>query len=346
MKKLILILLLLLLIGAGAVAWMLLGSATGFTTSKQSVYIPSKAATRTAVLDSLSRNKIVTNTGAFDWLAGRMKYWTGIKPGKYEIQKGSSLIDIVRILRHGVQTPVNLTITKIRTPEDFARIAGRRFECDSAQVMDLLGNADSLKIFGTTPGQAMAYILPDTYTFFWTTPPKKIYARLKEETEKFWTEERKTKAAQLGLNPVTAYILASIVEEETLDMDEKDTIASVYLNRIRVGMPLQADPTVKFALKDFSLTRIYGAHLDAPSPYNTYRNRGLPPGPICTPSKKTIDAVLAAPTTEYVYFVASPHFDGTHDFSTNYAEHRVKARRYQQAYREWATQRAAKATAK
>jgi UPF0755 protein len=340
MKKLLLIVFLLLLIGAGAAAWIFLGPATGFSSDKETVFIRTQAATRTAVLDSLQKNSIITNRAAFEWLADKMNYWARIRPGKYEIDKGSSLLDIVRKLRNGIQTPVNLTITKLRTKADFARLVGRRFECDSAQMMALLMNEDSMTTFGVSPEQAFTQILPDTYTLLWTTPPRKIFARLKEESEKFWTAERKARADSLGLTPATAYILASIVEEETNKLDEKDTIASVYLNRVQKGMPLQADPTVKFALQDFSLTRIYGPHLEAASPYNTYRNRGLPPGPICTPSKKTIDAVLAAPRTDYIYFVASPSLNGSHDFSRDYREHMVKARLYQQAYREWAAKRA------
>jgi UPF0755 protein len=136
------------------------------------------------------------------------------------------------------------------------------------------------------------------------------------------------------------------VEEETNNQEEKDTIASVYLNRVRTGMPLQADPTVKFALKDFALTRIYGEHLNVASPYNTYRNRGLPPGPICTPSKKTINAVLAAPQTAYIYFVANKKLNGTHVFSNTYAEHMLKAKEYQEAYKVWDAERKEKAATK
>lgn len=340
MKKLLLIVFLLLLIVAGAAAWIFLGPTTAFPSEKETIYIRTQAANRNAILDSLEKNRIITNRAAFEWLADRMDYWARIRPGKYEIDKGSSLLDIVRKLRNGIQTPVHLTITKLRTRADFARLVGRRFECDSAQMMALLSNEDSMRAFGVSPEQAFTQVLPDTYDFLWTTPPEKIYGRLQEEAEKFWTAERKARAGILGLTPATAYILASIVEEETNNQDEKDTIASVYLNRIQKGMPLQADPTVKFALQDFSLTRIFGAHLDAPSPYNTYRNRGLPPGPICTPSKKTIDAVLAAPQTDYIYFVASPSLNGTHDFSRDYSEHMVKAKLYQQAYREWAAKRA------
>lgn len=331
MKKAFLIILLLFLVIGGYVAYLFLGSATSFQDNKRFLYIPSKGVTKKSILDSLEKNKIIKSTGLFNWLANRMSYWSTIKPGKYEIKKGSSLLTIVRMLRNGQQTPVNLTITKIRTREDLARLIGNRFEIDSTQLINFLTSADSLKSFGVDPEQVMTMILPDTYRLFWTSPPRKIISKLADEAKKFWTPERLSKAQHLGLTPQSVYILASIVDEETNAQKEKGNIASVYLNRIQTGMPLQADPTVKFALRDFGLKRIYQKHLAVESPYNTYRNKGLPPGPICTPSKKTIEAVLNAPKTNFIYFVASPEFDGTHLFSSTYSEHLAKAKEYQQA---------------
>ena len=180
----------------------------------------------------------------------------------------------------------------------------------------------------------MTAVLPDTYTFFWNTSPKNIYKKLTEEEKKFWTEERTQKAGKLGLTPLQVYTLASIVDEETNAIKEKGTIASVYINRVNKSMPLQADPTIRFALNDFTIKRVYGDHLKVASPYNTYQNTGLPPGPICTPSKKTIDAVLNAPATDYLYFVADSSFNGTHSFSVTYDEHLQKAKAYQKAFKE------------
>jgi UPF0755 protein len=331
MKKVILFLLVLLLLGAAFIAWVFLGPATAFDQSKKTLYISSTAPIKKAVIDSLTKNQILKNETAFEWLANRMNFWKNIKPGKYDIKKGSSLVNIVRMLRNGQQTPVNLVITKLRTKEDFSRLVGKKFETDSTQMLNFLNNNDSLKSFGTTPELSMTMILPDTYTYFWNTGPGKIYKKLAEETEKFWTPERKQRATAQGLSPIQAYILASVVEEETNASAEKGNIASVYINRINKGMPLQADPTVKFALKDFGLKRIYEKHLAVESPYNTYRNVGLPPGPICTPSKMTIDAILNAPKTNYLYFVASRDFNGTHVFSATYEEHLKKAKEYQQA---------------
>ena len=330
MKKILLAVFLLILIIGAIGAWMVFGPATGFSADKEVLYIRTDAATKKAVLDSLRQNKIIGNDFAFNQLANRVDYWNNIKPGRYEIDKGTSALNIVRMLKNGRQSPLNLTITKIRTKEDLARITGNKFEFDSLAMIRFLYSNDSLEKYNRDTTLAMTLVLPDTYTYYWTSSPASVLKKLFDESEKFWTDERKAKAEKLGLTPASAYIVASIVEEETNHGPEKSTIASVYINRVRKGIPLQADPTVKFALRDFSLTRIYQKHTKFPSPYNTYYTKGLPPGPICTPSKKTIDAVLNAPETEYIFFVASPKFDGTHDFSVSYEEHLQKARLYQQ----------------
>ncbi|HEX2535897.1 MAG TPA: endolytic transglycosylase MltG [Chitinophagaceae bacterium] len=334
MKRILLAVLALLVIAALVAAWLFMGSATGFSEKRKYLYISSDAPTREAVLDSLQKNDLINRPGLFSWLAGRMGYWENIRPGRYEVFKGTSLLNLVRRLRNGQQDPVNLTITKLRTRQDLARLIGRRFECDSAEVINYLNSNDSLAKLDITPELVMTVVLPDTYTYFWNTSPGEILERLSAESKKYWTKERQAQAQARGLSPEQAYILASIVEEETNAQAEKGNVASVYLNRIRLGMPLQADPTVKFALQDFSLKRIYQKHLAVESPYNTYRVQGLPPGPICTPSKKTLDAVLEAPTTDYIYFVASPKFDGTHVFTTDYNDHLKHARVYQQALNE------------
>jgi UPF0755 protein len=329
-KKIIWIVLILLVVCGIVAAWIFLGPATGFKENKEYLYISSKAATKEAVMDSLEKKDLVNNTGAFNFLAGRMGYWDNIKPGKYEINKGDGLLQIVRRLRNGVQSPVNLVITKIRTKEDLARMVGTRFECDSAEMIAFLNNPDSLRRYGNNAETALWSVLPDTYTYYWNTTPRKIYQKLYDEAEKFWTQERKNKAEKLGLTPQQAHVIASIIEEETNYQEEKDTMASVYINRYRRNMPLGADPTIKFALKNFSLKWIGGDMLNVVSPYNTYRNKGLPPGPICTPSRRTIEAVLAAPQTDYLFFVANSNFSGSHLFSVTFEEHMAKARAFQQ----------------
>jgi UPF0755 protein len=329
MKKIIKIGFVLLFIVAGIGAWIFLSSATGFSSAKQYLYIGTNAATKEAVLDSLEKNKTVTNTAAFNFLATRLGYWDNIKPGKYEIEKGSSLLTIVRRLRNGQQSPVNLVITKFRTKEDFARFTAARFEFDSVQMISFLNNADSLKRFNADTATALWPVLPDTYTYVWNTSPSLVYQKLFNESKKFWNEERKAKAQSIGLSPMQVYTLASIIEEETTNHKEKDTIASVYLNRLQKGMPLQADPTLKFAVRSFALKRIAGDILRVASPYNTYANKGLPPGPICTPSKITIEAVLNPAETPFLYFVANTKLNG-HLFSENFEEHVKKANLYRE----------------
>jgi UPF0755 protein len=330
MKKLLIVLLVLLIVGGAIAGWIFLGSATGFSAGEKALYIRSNAANKKAVMDSLVKNKIITNETAFEFLADRLNYWKNIKPGKYVINKGSSLLTIVRMLRNGRQTPVNFTINKIRTKEDLAEMVGRKFECDSTAMLNFLNSEDSLKKFETLPELAIINILPDTYTYFWNSYPSKIYQKFYDASKQFWTGERKQKAQALGLSPSQVYILASIIEEETTNDKEKDTIASVYLNRLNSPTKLlQADPTLKFAVKDFALKRIAGEILNVESPYNTYKYGGLPPGPICTPSTKTIDAVLNPAKTNYMFFVANSKLNG-HLFSVTFEEHRSKATQYRE----------------
>lgn len=252
-----------------------------------------------------------------------------LKPGKYEIRDGMSVLSLVRMLRNGRQTPVNFVVTKIRTKEQLAGRLSRAFEFDSLAAIRLLNSNDSLLKYGLDSNTVMAAVLPLTYTSNWATNPRAVFEKFNNAYEKFWTEDRKQKAAQKGLTVTEVATLASIIDEETNATKEKGTIASVYLNRIQKGMPLQADPTVKFALKDFGIKRVLNRHLQVQSPYNTYKNRGLPPGPICTPMEETVEAVLNAPQTDYIYFVASAAFDGTHQFTTNYTDHLKLARAYQ-----------------
>ncbi len=217
-------------------------------------------------------------------------------------------------------------------PSDLAKLIGKNFSTDSIEAYLFLTNNDSLKLLQVDTNTLMTLIIPDTYILNWSTSVKKILQRLANEKDKFWKEDhRLAKADSLGLTPKQVYTIASIVEEETNKNDEKGNVASVYLNRYKKNMPLGADPTIKFALKNFGLKRILYEHLQVASPYNTYRNAGLPPGPICTPSEKTIDAVLNAPNTDYLFFVAKSDFSGYHQFSNTYAEHLQYAKQYQQA---------------
>lgn len=326
-KKLILGLLVILLLGGAFIGWRFFTSNTAFPEKSKYLYIHTGHANYEEVLQTIKDSQYIKNPGSFDFLANRMDLPEKIKAGRYEIKNGMSLSGIVRMLRNGQQSPVNLIITKLRTKENLAALIGRKFECDSASVLAYMNNPDTVKAYGFDTSNIMATVYPNTYTYFWNITPDVIFKKLFEEYKTVWTPQRIEQARQHGLTTVQAYILASIVEEETRNNKEKDTMASVYLNRYNAGMPLQADPTVKFALRDFGLKRIYEKHLAVESPYNTYRNKGLPPGPICTPSLITLDAVLQSPQTKYLYFVVSPDLT-KHIFTENYKDHLVYAKEF------------------
>jgi UPF0755 protein len=276
--------------------------------------------------------KMGSSTSGFD-LACKILRCKAPKPGRYKFKAGTSIFKVVRMLRNGDQDLVKLVINKERTKELFAgRMgAGKRYDVqfDSLAMITYLNSNDSLKKFGVDTNTVMALLIPDTYSHKWNSTPDKLMQQLHAAYKKFWTAERNQKAAALKLTPLQVITMASIVEEETNKKDDKFKIASTYLNRISTGMKLQADPTVKYATKDFSLKRILKTHLAINSPYNTYMYAGLPPGPICTPTAETIEAVLNAPKTDYLYFVASHQFDGSSVFTSNYNDHLKFAKLYQ-----------------
>jgi UPF0755 protein len=283
------------------------------------------------VKQELIDKKFISGSG-FD-LACKLLRCKNAKPGRYKLKDGASLYKLVRMLRSGDQEMVKVIINKERTKELFAGKmgTGKRydFQFDSAAMISYLKNNDSLKKFGVDTNTVMALLLPATYSQKWNSTPDKLMQQFYTAYKKFWTAERKIKADSLHLTPLQVITMASIVEEETNKKADKLNIASTYINRIRTGIRLQADPTIKFALKDFPLKRVLGSHLKINSPYNTYMYAGLPPGPICTPTAETIDAVLNAPKTDYLYFVASYKFDGSSVFTNDYDEHIKNAHLYQ-----------------
>ena len=311
------------------VAWNIFGP-TIHNPRKRFLYIKTGSNYQN-VKDSLIQNKMINNTFWFDRIALYADYPKKVKAGKYKIEDGMSVYHLIKMLGTGRQVPVNLIITKLRTKEDLAKKIADNFEVDSATVINFLNNEDSVSQFNVDTNTVMTDVIPNTYRYTWNTSIKNIFKKLYVEEQKFWNDERKQKAAQLQLTSTQVYILASIVEEETNKEGDKGKIASVYINRMKKGMKLAADPTVKFALKDFGLKRIYHKHLAIESPYNTYQITGLPPGPICTPSIKTIDAVLNSPQTDYLFFVARADFSGYSDFASSYQQHEAYAKAYQQA---------------
>lgn len=310
--------------------WQVLGSGTRFSEKSKTLYIPEGKATKEYVMQLLKDSGWLKNLGTFAQVAAKTGCWGRLKPGRYEIKKGASIWNLVKKLRNNAQDPVNLVIIKLRTKEEVARKLGGLFACGYEPVFSALNNNDLLKQLGTDTTTYLTRIIPNTYSILWTTPADKILSRLFEESKKFWTEERRQKAAKQGYSTEEIYNIAALVEEETNKEADKGKIARVYMNRLQKNMKLEADPTIKFAIKDFSITRILNKHKDAAaaSPYSTYANAGLPPGPICTPSVKTIDAVLDAEPADYIFFVAQPNFSGLSNFAVDYNEHLKYAAQY------------------
>lgn len=329
MKKILLTIVVILVLGSIWVAYNLLGPVVSSPEGKY-FYIPT-GSNYDMVKQNLEEKRIISGTFFFNLIAKQLKYPRRIKPGRYEIKDGSNLISLIRMLNAGNQSPVRLVINKLRTKEDLAKKIADNFEADEQSVFNFVNNNDSLKSFSLDTNTVMTAIMPDTYLLLWNSPFKKLFNRLNSESEKFWNETRKAKAAAKNLNPAQVYTIASIVDEETNIASDKGLVASVYINRINKGMKLQADPTVKYALRNFGLKRILFGHLKYPSPYNTYYTAGLPPGPIGTALPQTLDAVLDAPATDYLFFAAKPDLKGYHVFSATYEEHKINAKAYQQA---------------
>lgn len=328
MKKILIFILIIILVAGAYSAWNVLGPVVGSSNEKY-LYIKTGTSLSNLKKDLIEKD-IIPSAFFFEQISLRAKF-VEVRPGKYKIKPKMSLVNFIRMLKSGNQEPVKLIINKLRTKEDFASKIGKNFECDSTSVIEFITNNDSLLKFNLDTNTMMTIVIPNTYSINWNGDVTKIIARFKKEHDDFWNKERLNKAAKLNLSPEQVYTVASIVEEETNMEPDKELIASVYTNRINRGMRLEADPTVKYAMRDFGLKRILYGHLQYPSPYNTYRNTGLPPGPICTPSANTIDAVLNQPKTDYIFFVAKPDFKGHSNFATNYEEHKKFAKQYQKA---------------
>ena len=252
-----------------------------------------------------------------------------MKPGRYVIEPSFTSIYVARMLTHGWQTPGNMTLSgTIRTKARLAQKIAAQMMADSASIAQALDSAEFLEPYGFTPENVFAMILPDTYQMYWTASVREIFDRLKKEYDAFWTQERLDKAKAQKLNQMQVSVLASIVSGETIKSFEYPRIAGVYLNRYRKGMRLQADPTVAFCF-NYEPDRILKKHLKVDSPYNTYKYAGLPPAPINVPPKACLEAVLSPENHKYLYFCASPDFDGTHRFAVTYSEHQKNARAFQ-----------------
>ncbi|MEG2219188.1 MAG: endolytic transglycosylase MltG [Muribaculaceae bacterium] len=251
--------------------------------------------------------------------------------GAYKVTIGDSPISLARRLINGRQTPIKFTFNNLRTKEQFAERVGEKFLISKAEMLNALENDSITKAMGCDSLTIVALLMPDSYEFYWSVTPAKMLNAFKKYHDKWWTTERISKAKALGLTPFEVTTLASIVEEETSKSDERGKVARLYLNRLAKGMLLQADPTVKFAIGDFSIKRVTKEHLRVQSPYNTYVNAGLPPSPIRFPEKSTIDAVLNAPEHDYTFMCAKEDFSGYHNYTTSFSVHLANARIYQAA---------------
>ncbi|MDR1680821.1 MAG: endolytic transglycosylase MltG [Prevotellaceae bacterium] len=293
--------------------------------------IPS-GATFDNVIDSLREARIMHSENTFLRAAADENYPRKVRPGRYKITAGMTNKQLIRKLKTADQEPVNITIAgHIRNSEKLAAILARTIEADSASIFNALADTQLLASLGYAPETVALIVIPNTYQVYWTVSPELLLQRLHKEMKTFWNDTRTARADAIGLTPNDVAILASIVNEETNMTDEMPRIAGVYINRLHSGMPLQADPTLKYAAGDFTIKRILDRHKNIDSPYNTYKHTGLPPGPVCIPSIAAIDAVLQYEKHDYFYFCANDDFSGYHVFARTLAQHNSNAVRYRRA---------------
>ncbi len=333
-SKLLLIsgtIILLVLVAVSAIYWKLFAepSVVPLKGGKAEIYIPTDASWE-QVVDSISSNLEVKSISLLEWVAEKKNYPRKIKAGRYVIDGGLSYNALINRLRSGRQDPVRLTFNNIRTIWELAGKAGAVLEADSSSIAAFFSDPSNYEKDGFNEATIISAFIPDTYEFFWNTGAEDFYSRMLREYNNYWNGERLEKAEEKNLSRTEVATLASIVDAEVSRNDEKPRIAGVYLNRLRTGMPLQADPTIRFALNDYSVTRVLKKHLLIDSPYNTYKYRGLPPGPIACPSVAGIEAVLNAERHNYFFFAAKADFSGYHNFSETLREHNRYAAEYQQ----------------
>lgn len=337
LKKVLVALLLVILIGGGTAAyfgWKLFYKTNVSVGEKKSeIFYIRTGDTYEDVLNSLYEQKLIKDPASFEWLAEKKNLKSNIHPGRYRILAKMSNNELVNLLRAGLQEPVQVPFHGLRTKEQLITRVCRRLEADSIELGELLNDDDHLgKKYGFNSTTVMTLFIPKTYEFYWNTSAEQFMDKMAEEYKKFWTAERKAKAEKMGLSQSEVSILASIVQSEQWKYnDEKEVVAGLYMNRIKMGMPLQSDPTLIYAIGDFTITRVLNADKKIDSPYNTYKYKGLPPGPICLPETSSIDAVLNYKEHDYLYMCAKEDFSGKHYFSKTYEQHCIYAKMYQEA---------------
>lgn len=283
------------------------------------------------VLEHLREGDAMVNTGTFSLAARLFRYDKRVRPGKYLLADGMSNLSLIRKLRNGAQEPVKLIINNIRTREQLAALVSRELMTDSASFINMLNNDTVMAGYGLTTATAVTLFIPNTYELYWNTDAGEFMDRMKKEYNRFWTTERIAKASAIPMTAAEVMTLASIIEEETNKRHEYPVIAGLYINRLKIGMPLQACPTIRFALNDYTIKRVLFGHLKTESPYNTYKYKGLPPGPIRLPSIVCIDAVLNHEKHDFLFMTAKESLNGEHNFAKTGEEHMRNARNYQKA---------------
>lgn len=295
----------------------------------QKVLIP-QGTSLDVLMDTLRKRDVVHDEISFRFVCRFLDFETP-RPGVYRFEKEMTNLTAVRMLRAGAQTPVKLTFNNARLPEDLAGKICDGVGVDSLDFLEKLRSPEVAAKYGFDTTTFVCMFIPNTYEVYWTLTADELLERMKKEYDKFWTEERRQKAEALNLTPLQVSILASIVQAETLYHDERARVAGVYLNRLNKGWKLEADPTVVFAHRDFSIRRVLNAHLELDSPYNTYKYTGLPPGPINVPELSSLKAVLNPEKHKYMYFCAKEDFSGYHSFAETLREHNNNANRYRRA---------------
>ncbi len=295
------------------------------------IYIPTDA-DFLEVIKILSENGLLININSFEWLSKKKKYTNNIKAGRYRIDRSLNNNQLINLLRSGKQHPVRVTFNNIRTKEQLAGTISSQIESDSVSILKFITDTFFQRKLALNDDNVSSIFIPNTYEFYWNTSAEKFINRMIKEYYKFWNDERKAKAKKINLNYYEIATLASIVEkEQSIRISERPQIAGLYLNRLKKGMKLESDPTLIFALRDFTIKRVLNKDKKVDSPFNTYKYKGLPPGPICIPSINSIDAVLNASNHKYIFMCAKEDFSGYHNFARSYTKHLINARKYQKA---------------
>lgn len=325
-------LVILLLVTGGSVLYTWIYSPSLIKTGQDSVYFYVRTGSRyPQVYMDFKKSGWLKYERGFDWVAKRKEYPANIKPGRYLLKNGMSNAQIVDLLRSGIQSEVSLVFNTTRYFDRLSGIISKQIEADSAALLKAFRDTALIASYGFTPDQWRAMFIPNTYRFLWNTSPEQFLQRMNQEFKAFWNPARESRLKEMGLDKFQLMSLAAIVQEETFKVEDMPVVAGVYMNRIKKGIRLQADPTVIYALGDYSIKRVLHAHLTVDSPYNTYKYAGLPPGPIRIPSLQAIEACLNYQKHDFLYFCAKEDFSGYSVFARTYGEHMANARRYHRA---------------